>query len=245
MSKTKNKKGVSVASRPFDKPAEPLPLPSSGIDLQPAPPRQWILGSAIILLAGAVLRFYQLGAAAFDHDEGVNGLFVIGLMRDGIYRYNPSAFHGPTLYYLSLAICSINRLFFSPTGVSETALRWGTALVGLATVWLALRLRPWMGAGGSAGAALLIAVSPAAVYFSRFFIHETLFVFFTFGIVVTLLYYHRTADPSYLRLGAASTALLFATKETAFISVAAGPGREPGDRSGDPPGPWCRSRPRS
>jgi uncharacterized protein (TIGR03663 family) len=187
------------------------------------------LGGAAILLTTIILRFYQLGAAAFDHDEGVNGLFVYGLLRDHAYRYNPEMFHGPTLYYLSLAVTSLNRLLFNPAGVSETALRWVPAIFGVATVWLVLRLRPWLGLWGCAGAGALLAVSPANVYYSRFFIHEASFVFFTLGIVVAALGYgasrHRaagrpkTSSATYLRLGAASAAMLLATKETAFISV--------------------------
>src|SRR6185503_2896223 len=60
---------------------------------------------------------------------------------------------------------------------------------------------------------------PGAVYLSRYFIHETLFVFFTLGIVVAALFFYEERKPSYLILGAVSASLLFATKETAFISV--------------------------
>jgi uncharacterized protein (TIGR03663 family) len=65
-----------------------------------------------------------------------------------------------------------------------------------------------------------LAVSPGAVYLSRYFIHETLFVFFTLGIVVASLKYFETAHPAYLIMAALSAALLFATKETAMISAA-------------------------
>jgi len=41
-------------------------------------------------------------------------------------------------------------------------------------------------------AAVLIAISPGAVYLSRYFIHESLFVFFTLGIVVAALKYYDT-----------------------------------------------------
>jgi uncharacterized protein (TIGR03663 family) len=69
-----------------------------------------------------------------------------------------------------------------------------------------------------AGAALL-AVSPGAVYMSRYFIHESLFVFFSVAIVVAALRYYETANPLYLMLLSASAALLFATKETAMITA--------------------------
>jgi uncharacterized protein (TIGR03663 family) len=63
-------------------------------------------------------------------------------------------------------------------------------------------------------------VSPGAVYLSRYFIHETQFAFFTLGIVVAGLRFYDTRNPTWLVLASASAALLFATKETAMISVA-------------------------
>src|SRR4029078_8437457 len=80
-------------------------------------------------------------------------------------------------------------------------------------------LRRWLGTVATLSAALLLALSPGAVYLSRYFIHETHFVFFTLGIVVATLYYYEQRNGFYLILAAASAALLFATKETAMISV--------------------------
>jgi uncharacterized protein (TIGR03663 family) len=93
------------------------------------------------------------------------------------------------------------------------------AFFGIATVWLLLSLRRYIGAAGALAAAALVAVSPGAVYYSRYFIHEALFVFFTLGLVVAAARYYDTAQPRFLMLASASAALLFATKETAFISV--------------------------
>ena len=36
------------------------------------------------------------------HDEGVNGFFLTNLVRNAEYKYDPSNYHGPTLYYLTL-----------------------------------------------------------------------------------------------------------------------------------------------
>jgi uncharacterized protein (TIGR03663 family) len=92
-------------------------------------------------------------------------------------------------------------------------------LFGLATIWLVLTLRRRLGSVGTLAAAALLAVSPGAVYLSRYFIHESLFVFFTLGIIVAALKYYEDSHPVYLILAAASAALLFATKETWIISV--------------------------
>jgi uncharacterized protein (TIGR03663 family) len=99
------------------------------------------------------------------------------------------------------------------------AIRLVPALFGVATVGLVLTLRRNLGTIATLSAACLLAISPGAVYLSRYFIHETLFVFFTLGIVVAGLKYFENTHPVYLILTAVSTALLFATKETAIISA--------------------------
>ena len=92
-------------------------------------------------------------------------------------------------------------------------------LFGIATIGLVFLLRRRLGTVATLSAALMLAVSPGAVYLSRYFIHETLFVFFTLGIVVAAVWFYEERNPSYLIPAGACAALLFATKETAFISV--------------------------
>src|SRR4029077_20897518 len=83
-----------------------------------------------------------------------------------------------------------------------------------------LCLRRWLGTAGTLAAAAFATVSPGFVYFSRYFIHEILFIFFTLGIIVAWLWYEQTRKPRYLMLASASAALLFATKETWIITAA-------------------------
>jgi len=172
----------------------------------------WRAASLLILAGAIVLRLYDLGLVPLHHDEGVNGFFLTTLARSGSYQYNPANYHGPTLYYFAL----LSQFIF---GLNTFAIRFVPAVFGLATIGLILYLRKYIGAIGALVAAALVAVSPGAVYMSRYFIHESLFVFFTLGIVVAALRYYETARVVYLLLAAASAALLFATKETAMISA--------------------------
>lgn len=172
----------------------------------------WYAASISILLAAAFLRLYDYALKPLHHDEGVNGFFLARLVREGVYQYDPQNYHGPTLYYFALLT---TKLF----GLNTFAIRLVPALFGLGTVWLILCLRPQLGALGALSAAALLAVSPGAVYLSRYFIHESQFLFFTLGIVVAALRFYEEAEPVYLLLASASAALLFATKETAIISA--------------------------
>lgn len=185
--------------------------------------RHWWIASAAILIAGAFLRLYNLPLVPFHHDEGANGNFLVTLVRNGTYQYDPHNYHGPTLYYFSAIIPWTFRFLGGTTfgdiyGLNDYTVRGVTAVFGIATIGLALLLRKQLGSIGALSAAALIAISPGAVYYSRYFIHETLFVFFMLGIVVAALRYYDKARPVYLILASMSASLMVATKETWIIN---------------------------
>src|SRR5471032_3075298 len=70
----------------------------------------WWWGSVAILAVAALLRLIYLTQKPLHHDEGVNGLFLVNLFRTGYYHYDPSNYHGPSLYYLALVPTAINNL---------------------------------------------------------------------------------------------------------------------------------------
>jgi uncharacterized protein (TIGR03663 family) len=185
----------------------PAPVPVGDI-----PERAWIYASAAILLLALLLRIYALDMKPLHHDEGVNGFFLTNLLRQGRYAYDPENYHGPTLYYLTLP-------FVALAGLHTFVIRLVPSLFGVGVVWLVLALRRYVGTVAVLVAALLVAVSPACVFYSRYFIHEMPFVFFTLGLVVAALRFRETGASSDLLMASASAALMFATKETAFISV--------------------------
>jgi len=196
-------------TRPAPEAARPLADPPPAPEI---PESAWMVASLLILAAAALLRLYALELKPMHHDEGVNGFFLTTLVRGGGYKYNPENYHGPTLYYLALPPVAL-------FGLGTFAVRSLTAVFGVATVGLVLALRRHVGAVAALAGAALVAVSPAAVFFSRYFIHETLFVFFTLGIVVAALRFYETGTAWHMMLLSVSAAMLFATKETAFISV--------------------------
>ena len=110
-------------------------------------------------------------------------------------------------------------MLFGESGLSTIAVRLVPALFGIATVWLASVCAATSAQSARWPPPRSSLFRPAHVYISRYFIHESHFVFFTLGIVVAALRYWEAADPVYLMLASMSAALLFATKETAIISV--------------------------
>jgi predicted membrane-bound mannosyltransferase len=181
------------------------------------------LAAGAVLILGTILRLYNLTLVPLHHDEGVNGNFLVTLVREGKYIYDPQNYHGPTLYFFSSLIPWLARFFGGVQardayGLTTFNIRLITALFGIATIWLALMLRKRLGSIGALSAAVLIGISPGAIYLSRYFIHETLFVFFTLGIIVAALRYYDTAKSVYMILAAISAGLMVATKETWIIN---------------------------
>ena len=211
--KRRPKKGQATdAKKGLNSAGVPRTVQSVPVDELAISASTWTWASLAVMLVATFLRLYALELKPMHHDEGVNGFFLTNLLRTSKYSYDPSNYHGPTLYYLSLPVVG-------PFGLSTFGVRFVTAAFGVATVWLVLRLRRYVGAVSALAGAALLAVSPGAVYYSRYFIHESLFVFFTLGIVVAALRFYETGRAAYLLLASVSAGMLFATKETAFISA--------------------------
>ncbi len=212
-----NRKAVGSSVQARIQPAET----SSTVELSK---QTWVIASVSILLVAAILRFYDLNLVPLHHDEGVNGNFLVRLVRDGFYHYDPANYHGPTLYYFAALFPRALRFLSGVPaqdkyGLTTIAVRAVTSLFGLGTVALIFPLRRQLGTLATLCAAGLLAISPGAVYLSRYFIHETIFVFFTLGIVVSLVKYYESRRPVFLIVCGLSAGLLFATKETAIISA--------------------------
>lgn len=150
----------------------------------------WLGSAAVVTIVAVFLRFYQLTLKPFHHDEGVNGFFLRTLYLDGTYRYDPSNYHGPTLYYITLAF---TKLF----GLETIPVRASVAIFGVLMVVVVLFLRRYIGNAGSLIAALFVALSPGMVFISRYFIHEIFFVFVSLTIVLSIVFFieKRKAGP--------------------------------------------------
>jgi uncharacterized protein (TIGR03663 family) len=175
--------------------------------------RMFVPAALLILLVAAAPRLPELAMNPFHHDEGVNAFFTTNLVRRGVYTYDPANYHGPALYYLAL----VPAILF---GLTTEAMRLVPVVFGLATVALILPFRRFIGPFATLTAAALLAVSPGAVYVSRYFIHESLLVCFSLAVVVSGLFYRERPRAGFLLAGGGAAALVFATKETGIITFA-------------------------
>ncbi len=170
----------------------------------------------LVLAVALGLRTYALGARPMHADEANQALKLGQMLEGGTYAFDPRDHHGPTLYYLGLVPAGLRGETTLAT-LTETTVRLTPALFGVVGVWLLwLLLRPW-GRWPALTAALLLAVSPAAVYYSRYFIQETLLVTFTLGTFVVGRRWWKDGGVRWAVLAGAGFGLMLATKSSALV----------------------------
>lgn len=175
---------------------------------------------AAITLAALAGRAARLDLRPMHHDEANQAVKFGGLLEAGDYRYDPRDHHGPSLYYFSWPIArALGRTTLA--SLDETVLRLVPALFGTGTILLLLLLggalsRPALVFGG-----LFLAASPAMLFYGRFYIQETLLVFFLAGAIGAGWRFYRTRSPAWAALTGLCCGLMFATKETSVILFAA------------------------
>jgi uncharacterized protein (TIGR03663 family) len=175
---------------------------------------------ACVVLGGLVLRGARLSLRPMHHDEANQALKFGALLETGEYRYDPREHHGPTLYYLTLPLAKAagGR---SLADVDETLLRLVPALFGTGLILLFLLFGGGLARESIAFAAVLAAVSPLMTYYSRFYIQESLLVFFTAGLMAAGWRYARTRSVWSAAAAGFFAGLACATKETSLIIFAA------------------------
>ena len=173
----------------------------------------------IPILIACALRFPDLAQRPMHCDEAVHADKFGILLEQGRYEYSTVDYHGPTLYYLTLVPAWIQRAA-RYIDISEITLRSVPATLGVVLVALHFLLVRHFGCPVSIGAAMLAAISPAMVYYSRYYIHEILFVCITFAALLSALSYWNSRRSAWAAATGICAGLMCATKETAIIVFA-------------------------
>src|SRR4029079_693513 len=105
--------------------------------------------------------------------------------------------------------------------LSEVPLRAVAVFLGIALIPLLLLLQDALGRLGVIFAGALTALSPAMVFYSRYFIHEMLLVWFTLLLIVAGWRYYRRPTATWAIVAGLGLGLMYATKETFVFQVAA------------------------
>ena len=175
----------------------------------------------LLILGTAVLfRVARLDIRPMHHDEANQAVKFGDLLERGEYRYDPIEHHGPSLYYFSLpfAWAASGRSF---AALDETTLRLVPAFFGAGIVLLMLLLKGGFSRPAIVFSAMFAAVSPILVFYNRFYIQETLLVFFLLGALASSWRYHVKRSWGWAAATGIFAGLMYATKETCVIAFGA------------------------
>ncbi len=176
----------------------------------------WLL--ILLIAAGALaMRLPRLGERPMHTDEAVHGIKFGMLLESRDYRYDPHEYHGPSLNYLTLPVARL-RGAHKLTEIREADLRLVTVIGGVLLILLLPLVGDGLGRWAMAFAALLTCLSPAMVYYSRYYVQEMLFVLFTFLMMAAGWRYLRTRRTGWAVVVGVAAGLMFATKETCVYS---------------------------
>jgi uncharacterized protein (TIGR03663 family) len=172
------------------------------------------------LAAALFVRLSGLSLRPMHHDEANQAIKFGRLLETGEYQYDQTDHHGPALYYLTLPL-AYARGQRTLSALDEVTLRALPALFGAGMILLLLMFGPGLRRDARVLSACLIAVSPAMTYYSRFYIQETVFVFFSLGFLASVWRYLRRPDGGWALPAGIFAGLMAATKETAVIVFSA------------------------
>ena len=174
-----------------------------------------ILAATIVAIA---LRLPRLEQRPMHGDEAVHADKFGELLERGVYVYNPEEYHGPTLNYLTLIpawLCSQKTY----AQVTEFTLRVVPVFFGVLLVLLVSLVVDGLGGWASVCAAILTAISPAMVFYSRYYIQEMLLVCFTLGAIAFGYRFAQRRRLVWAVLAGICLGLMHATKETCVIAL--------------------------
>jgi len=173
----------------------------------------WEVALYLLFIAGGcALRFWDLGARSFHHDESLHAQYSYYLFNGSGYEHMPMM-HGPFQFF--------GRAFFYVLfGVSNYSARMLDAFSGTILIAMPFLLRNRLGRTGALAATGFLALSPTMLYFSRFAREDIHMAVWTLGLVICLWRYMDEGRHRWLYFTAGILALSFATKETTYLNVA-------------------------
>jgi len=172
----------------------------------------------VVAVAAIGLRLPRLAQRPMHGDEAIGAVKFGLLLEEGSYRYDPYEYHGPTLNYFTLPSAWLNGID-KFKNLNEFTLRIVPVFFGVLLVLMTLLLTDGMGRSAVIIAAIFTAVSPAFVYYSRYYVHEMLLACFTFGVIASGWRYSQSKNVIWAIMTGLFIGLMHATKETCVIAL--------------------------
>ncbi|QCJ48071.1 flippase activity-associated protein Agl23 [Haloprofundus sp. MHR1] len=169
------------------------------------------LAVAALAVVGLVARLAGLGARAFHWDEARVGYWTLRYLDTGAFEYRPVA--GGTFLPL------VNRHVFALFGANDFTARLVVALAGGLLPLVALLYRSRLRDDETVAFALVLAVEPVLLYYSRFARGELLLTAFSLLAVGCFLRAVDADSRRSLYAGVAAVGLLLSTSGFAVVTL--------------------------
>ena len=164
---------------------------------------------AILLVLTILSRVIGLGDRAMSHDESLHTVYSWQLYDGRGYQHQPMM-HGPLKFIL-------NAVAYFTFGVDDWSSRIQVAIFGIALVWLAYFFERWMGKAGAFATGLMLAISPALLYYSRYIRDEVMLCTLLVLLALCMFRYMESRSTGWLIATAVTLAFAFLTMEASFI----------------------------
>ena len=172
-------------------------------------PVEWAF--LLVALVAAAMRLWELDGRTMHYDEAIHLHFSWKLARGVEYTHSPWM-HGP--FQIELVAVVLRYL-----GDTDFLARLPYALFGVTLTVLPYFIRRLIGDKGALCAAVILAFSPTLLYFSRFGRNDILMAVWAVLLLIMLWQYGINNRKRYLFGAAIVTALMLATKETAYFVI--------------------------
>jgi uncharacterized protein (TIGR03663 family) len=185
----------------------------------PSALQRW-LPLALVALLALGLRAWDLDRRPMHADEANQAVKAGELLEGRGYAFDSADHHGPTLYYATLPVAWL-RGERTLAQLTETTVRLVPALAGTAAVVLLHLFALPLGRWPALAAAAFLALSPPAVYYSRYFIQETLLLAFVLGALLCARHWWRDGGLGWVIGAGLFAGLMQATKSSAPLFLVA------------------------
>ena len=181
----------------------------------------WVSLFSLIVAVGVFVRYWQIDRRPMHHDEACQAVRFGQLLESGKYTYDPNDHHGPSLYYAAIPIARLAGCN-SLKSLTERVVRFLPAFAGALSVLLIASLVGGLGRPATLAAAGFAAVSTSLVYYSNYFIQESMLVLFTAIAIITAWRYMQSGLLRWALVAGLFAGLMHATKETCIFAYVCG-----------------------
>ena len=145
----------------------------------------------VLFLIASMMRFWDLGLRAVHHDESLHAYYSWNIFTGSGYVHNPMM-HGPFQMEATAAL-------FHILGDSDATSRILYAIAGSLLVLLPFLFRSRLGNWGALATSVMLAFSPALLYYSRFARNDILMAVWVLGLVIVMWKFLDGGDDENIR----------------------------------------------